>query len=168
MSITWGATADTVPIYTTATSSWTIHNEPTISIFKSEYDRLKEIEEKYERLRKEKYAFKLCENGGRHYIKYKGEAYYQDKADLRIDRVIFNDPATVIIWKDGTKTVVKAGEDYYDPEKGLAMAIAKKALGNEGNYYNIFRKWLPKAAEVTASLEDFVEAINRMKRKWRI
>ena len=24
------------------------------------------------------------------------------------------------------------------------MAIAKKACGNKGNYYNCFKKWLPK------------------------
>lgn len=32
--------------------------------------------------------------------------------------------------------------DVYDPEKGLAMAIAKKAYGNKGNYYNLFSEWL--------------------------
>lgn len=62
-----------------------------------------------------------------------------------IKDVIFNEPATIIIWKDGTKTVVKCqeGEDY-DPEKGLAMAISKKALGNKGNYCEVFKKWLPE------------------------
>lgn len=64
---------------------------------------------------------------------------------LRIKKVIFNDPATIIIWQDGSKTVVKCSEnETYDPEKGMAMAIAKKALGNSGNYYNEFKKWLPK------------------------
>lgn len=58
-----------------------------------------------------------------------------------IERVIFNEPATIVLWKDGTKTVVKADGDYFDPEKGLAMAIAKKALGNQGNYFNTIRKW---------------------------
>ena len=61
-----------------------------------------------------------------------------------IKNVIFNDPATIVFWSDGTKTVVKAEGETFDPEKGLAMAIAKKSLGNEGNYYDIFRKWLPK------------------------
>ena len=61
-----------------------------------------------------------------------------------IKNVIFHDPATIVFWTDGTKTVVKRGpRDSYDNEKGLAMAIAKKALGNEGNYYNTFKKWLP-------------------------
>ena len=64
-----------------------------------------------------------------------------------IKKVIFSNPATIIFWSDGSKTVVKAHNDDYDPEKGLAMAIAKKALGNEGNYYNVFKKWLPKDDE---------------------
>lgn len=75
------------------------------------------------------------------------------KPDMRIEKVIFNAPATVVIWKDGSKTIVKSGDyDVFDPEKGLAMAIAKKALGNQGNYYEVFKKWLP---------EDPVEKIKR-------
>ncbi|MBO5319026.1 MAG: hypothetical protein J6B01_04360 [Ruminococcus sp.] len=61
-----------------------------------------------------------------------------------ITNVIFNDPATIVFWSDGTKTVVKAENEKFDPEKGLAMAICKRALGNKGNYYNEFRKWLPE------------------------
>ena len=61
-----------------------------------------------------------------------------------IKNVIFNDPATIVFWTDGTKTVVKAENEPFDPEKGLAMAIAKKSLGNKGDYYNEFKKWLPK------------------------
>ena len=64
---------------------------------------------------------------------------------FKIEKVIYNNPATIVFWKDGTKTVVKAcGDDEYDPEKGLAMAISKKALGNKGNYYETFKKALPK------------------------
>lgn len=64
---------------------------------------------------------------------------------MTIKKVYFNDPATIVLWKDGTKTIVKCGnKDAYDPEKGLAMAIAKKALGNDGNYYEVFKKWLPE------------------------
>lgn len=60
----------------------------------------------------------------------------------KIKRVIFNDPATIVLWSDNTKTIVKAENETFDPEKGLAMAIAKKALGNEGNYYNELKKYL--------------------------
>lgn len=62
-----------------------------------------------------------------------------------IKNVIFSEPATIVMWADGTKTVVKCQEgDIYDPEKGLAMAVVKKALGNKGNYNEVFKKWLPK------------------------
>lgn len=65
--------------------------------------------------------------------------------DDPIKKVIHNDPATIVYWLDGSKTVVKCGEnDIYDPEKGLAMAIAKKFLGNKGSYYDTFKKWLPE------------------------
>lgn len=60
-----------------------------------------------------------------------------------IKNVIFNDPATIVYWKDGTKTVVKVQEgDVFDPEKGLAMAFFKKMHGNTGNYNNIIHKWV--------------------------
>lgn len=62
-----------------------------------------------------------------------------------IDNVIFNDPATIVFWSDGTKTVVKTQEgETFDPEKGLAMAISKKALGNKREYYHTFLHWLKK------------------------
>ena len=65
-----------------------------------------------------------------------------------IKRVIFNDPATIILWDDGSKTVVKCAKDEkFDPEKGFAMAIAKKAMGNEGWYYDIFKAYLPKEVD---------------------
>lgn len=65
-----------------------------------------------------------------------------------IKNVIFNDPATIVFWSDGAKTVVKAQDgEPYDEEKGLAMAISKKALGNKGNYCNEFKKWLPEEDE---------------------
>ena len=44
-----------------------------------------------------------------------------------IKDVIFNNPATIVLWKDGTKTVVKCQKgDTYNPELGLAMCIIKK------------------------------------------
>ena len=62
-----------------------------------------------------------------------------------LKKVIYNDPATIAFWSDGTKTIVKAQPgDIFDPEKGLAMVVVKKACGNKGNYYNGFKRWLPK------------------------
>lgn len=71
--------------------------------------------------------------------------YERRNSMFGIKKVIYNNPATIVYWCDGTKTVVKCGEnDIYDSEKGLAMAISKKVFGNGGNYYNQFKKWLPK------------------------
>lgn len=70
-----------------------------------------------------------------------GFSMYERKVP-KIKRVIFNDPATIVLWSDNTKTIVKAENETFDPEKGLAMAITKKALGNEGNYYNELKKYL--------------------------
>lgn len=76
------------------------------------------------------------------FIKQLDDAF--GKKSFEIKKVIFNNPATIILWKDGTKTIVKCGEhDIYDPEKGMAMAITKRALGNKGNYYNKIKEWLP-------------------------
>lgn len=91
------------------------------------------------------------------YLQGKYERYITPVKSQRlvpeIKNVIYNDPATIVFWSDGTKTVVKCSEnDEFDPEKGLAMAISKKALGNQGNYYNTFTKWLPEKEPI---LEEF-------------
>ena len=83
----------------------------------------------------------------------------------KIKNVIFNDPATIVFWSDGTKTVVKCGEnDIYDPEKGLAMAVSKKCLGtnkSHSNYMDEFKKWLPKEEELSNTIEDVVDSIKK-------
>jgi hypothetical protein len=37
--------------------------------------------------------------------------------------------------------------DVYSKETGLAVAIAKKALGNKGNFNEVFKKWIPEYDE---------------------
>ena len=66
---------------------------------------------------------------------------------VEIEKVIFNDPATIVLWSDGSKTVVKCTNEEFDKEKGLAMAICKRVLGNKGNYFNEFRKWIEDEKE---------------------
>ena len=65
-----------------------------------------------------------------------------------IKDVIFAPPATIVYWSDGSKTVVKCSEkDVFDPEKGLAMAIAKRCGGNKGNYYKEIQNWVEKSGK---------------------
>ena len=71
-----------------------------------------------------------------------------------INKVIFNDPATIVFWNDGTKTIVKCKEnDYFDPEKGLAMAIAKYHFGNDNTFHKVMKSWLPKEEKTNDSDE---------------
>ena len=57
-----------------------------------------------------------------------------------IKKVIFNDPATIVLWGDGTKTVVKCSEgDTYSEWSGLAFCICKKLMGDE--FHKVFKHW---------------------------
>ena len=56
--------------------------------------------------------------------------------------MIFNPPCTIVLWSDDTKTIVRTqNNEKFDPEKGLAMAIAKKTLGNTGHYFDEIKRW---------------------------
>lgn len=79
----------------------------------------------------------------------------------KIKDVILNNPATIIYWDDGTKTVVKCmDEDTYAPDVGIAMCFMKKLFENDDvtytkkdktgslkaetayGYKKIFKKWI--------------------------
>ena len=83
---------------------------------------------------------------GKMYIDEHFDAYKNVNRLPQIKKVIYNNPATIIFWADGTKTVVQCQEgDSYDPEKGLTMAISKKALGNTSRKLNdVLHKWEKK------------------------
>ena len=86
---------------------------------------------------------------------------------FKIKRVIFNKPATVVFWNDGTKTVVKTQKDEaYDPEKGLTMAVTKKLFGNTGRYYNEVKKWLPKDEDIDVD-ESIKSSFNHLGEKFK-
>lgn len=79
-----------------------------------------------------------------------------------IKDVIFNDPATIVFWVDGSKTVVKCQKgETFDPEKGLAMAISKKVLGNDYGYYETFAKHVGRynKREVRKMIPDYYNTI---------
>ena len=71
--------------------------------------------------------------------------------DVSIENVIFQESkrkgiSTVVIWSNGDKTVVTCQPDeQFDPEKGIALCVMKYALGNQGNYNDIFREWIPES-----------------------
>lgn len=61
-----------------------------------------------------------------------------------IKEVIYNDPATVVVWADGVKTVVRCQDgDVYDKRTGLLMCIAKRSFGNTSVYNDVLNKYAP-------------------------
>lgn len=84
---------------------------------------------------------------------------------VSICKVIFNDPATVVLWSDGTKTVVKCGpEDTFDTEKGLAMAIIKKMAGNDNRFHKVFKQYTKKKKKEPGSIgsiSDIMAGLNQ-------
>lgn len=106
----------------------------------------------------------------------------------KIKDVKFNNPATIVWWADGTKTVVtcmdniakvmvkdKDGNDVivskprpadtYDKYIGLAMCVAKKALGNKANFNTEISKWIRYDEKRTKKFIDETEAAERAKMK---
>lgn len=66
-----------------------------------------------------------------------------ERGKFEIKKVIFHCPATVILWADGTKTVVKCQPgDTYDREKGFLLAVCKRVYGDTGKYNDIIHRAL--------------------------
>lgn len=84
--------------------------------------------------------------------------------DSLIKKVIFNGPATIVIWKDGTKTVVKCMDgDDYDREKGFMMAIIEYLLGGtKGDVKRFFKKHIPEEESMLMGSEDIKDIISSM------
>lgn len=79
---------------------------------------------------------------------------YSSSIELRtgIKKVIFNGPATIVIWADDTKTVVKCAEgDGYSKFSGLAIAICKHIYGP--NFKKVFNHFIPKEEKECHSSE---------------
>lgn len=66
--------------------------------------------------------------------------------------VIFNNPATIVCWNDGTKTVVKCQPgDVFSAETGLTTAMLKKYMGNDNTFNRVINEWLKRTGEYKPS-----------------
>lgn len=76
-----------------------------------------------------------------------------------IKKVIYNDPATIIFWSDGTKTIVKCMEDEdYDPEKGFMAAVTKKVFGDK--YGWVLRHHVKPAMEHEKKVDALMDSVD--------
>ena len=72
-------------------------------------------------------------------------SYYEDDSGnvTYIKEVIYNDPAVVVLWNDGTKTVSKCDYgDNFNPEFGLILCVLKKVVGND-QVAKLLMNWVP-------------------------
>lgn len=83
-------------------------------------------------VRRKKYDY--CWYNGVFWFKEKYLAVIPDASvlvDDAIKQVIFSGPKTIILWKDGTKTIATCGEgDHYDKYVGFCAAVTKKMFGS--------------------------------------
>ena len=48
-----------------------------------------------------------------------------------VKRIVYHDPATIVFWQDGTKTVVKCMDgEPFEKYAGFCAALAKKVFGS--------------------------------------
>jgi hypothetical protein len=62
----------------------------------------------------------------------------------KVEKVLFRDPATIVWFSDGTKSVAICGyDDIYDRETGVAICLCKRMLGNK-EYRELMDEWCYK------------------------
>ena len=63
--------------------------------------------------------------------------------DDDVRQVIFSGPKTILIWSDGSKTIVSCGEnDVYDRYAGFCAAVAKKMFGSTSRVKKIIESFV--------------------------
>jgi hypothetical protein len=71
---------------------------------------------------------------------------------LRPKAIVYDNPYTFVFWNDGTRTTVKANNDPFSEEYGLAMAFVRKIYG--GNRSQFLRD-VENGKEISELLSDF-------------
>ena len=66
---------------------------------------------------------------------------FKPTLDYVPDRILKSGPATIVFWKDGTKTIVKRAADEPDNEyTAFCCALSKKVLGNNNTIKKIIKQ----------------------------
>lgn len=91
--------------------------------------------------------------------------------DFRVKKIMHNGPATIVFWKDGTKTVVRLKEgDKYDPYAAFTAAVAKRLYGKNMKISEIVDRYskdlkkidIPEAQPRELSVEELKAAADKL------
>lgn len=86
-------------------------------------------------------------------MKSKKKISHESKSNIR--KVIFNPPATIVLWGDGTKTVVRCHrDDTYDKQTGFLLCIAKRFF--KGRHNSVSNHHCPEPETGTQTNRPFV------------
>lgn len=67
-------------------------------------------------------------------------------ADDAIKQIIFSGPKTIVIWKDGSKTIASCGEgDTFDCYAGFCACVTKKVFGSTSKIKKLLEKHTKEA-----------------------
>lgn len=103
-----------------------------------------------------------------YYYKKKGsKTIYEGYLNLNHPaKVIYNPPATIIIWPMGGKTVVKCCEDdIYDPMTGFLLCCLKHYIGADNDpakFHRYLKDFGPKPEQCSLPDIDVEEAMHRV------
>lgn len=71
-----------------------------------------------------------------------------NKSKFTPERIVYNPPATIVFWKDKTKTVVKCSEgEEYNEYFGFLAALGKKIFDTNSEVNRIVNKYKPVPKE---------------------
>lgn len=80
----------------------------------------------------------------------------------KVKKVIWNNDACVVIWKDDTKTVVKCQEgDMWNKEVGLMAAFSKKLFGNDNTFNKIINRYCSDFFNEDERIQKALEKLNK-------
>lgn len=131
-------------------------------------------------------VYALLANGRREKIGNMKDIVMKESKDIKICKVIFSGPATIVFWNDGSKTVVKCTKgDQLNYEMGIAMCALKKLFGDSYlDFKKDLKKWTPEekkepevkpwhiivntedSKKIAKKPQDFAEAFAEFLRNW--
>ena len=62
--------------------------------------------------------------------------------NVDVKKIIFSGPKTIVLWSDGTKTIVSMSKDetHFDPEAAFCAAYTKKIFGTNSKIKRIIKE----------------------------
>ena len=76
---------------------------------------------------------------------------------MKIKNVIYNPPAVIVYWEDGSKTVSKVDKnDKYNKLTGFLLCLAKHEYGNK-DLWKLLEKWVWDAPNSGAVIKKKLE-----------